>query len=169
MDRMSAAQYRRLMGLEPAQAAPQPPIPPVAKAAGKRAKRQLREHRLQCRVAEYLTKALPPDGPTAWTSIDHANARSEIEGANRKRRGVKAGLQDVWIIHQPEGRGARGRLLRLVLIELKDEDGKASDEQQKWGALTESLGALTYECRSVEEVQRALEDAGVPLAMRVTL
>jgi hypothetical protein len=75
----------------------------------------------------------------------------------RKARGVKAGFPDVLVMHP------LGLNTLVVGIELKAKKGRLSDAQAATCEALWAANARYVECRSLEEVQRCLERAGVPL------
>ena len=112
------------------------------------------EQRLQIQVANFLRLALRP--PTVWTAFP-AGGGGKVRGALLKEMGLKAGWPDVQVLH-PMG------LNTLVIgIELKAKKGRLSKPQVETADALWAANARYVECRSLEEVQRCLERAGVPL------
>lgn len=106
-------------------------------------------------VARVLNIALPAD--CCWYSVEHRNARDAQEGAMRKRRGVRAGIPDVTIIH--------GRVAHF--IELKTRTGSLSPAQVRMRDWLLAAGAMWALCRSVDDVLRQLRDWGIPVSARL--
>jgi hypothetical protein len=125
-------------------------------ARRRKARRASPEHDLQKAVAQYLAVALRP--PTFWSSLDHgAGKMARASAGLRKARGVKAGLPDVLIMSPVDDTGV------LVLgIELKSEKGSLSDEQRTVQAAFRACEANYKVCRSIEEVELALREVGIP-------
>lgn len=117
--------------------------------------RRTPEHDFQKLVIQWLHITLKP--PAFATSIDHAG-NDRLRGALRKSRGVMPGLADVWVF-APGG--------RVTCLELKAMDGRLSDAQLAMAARLGAIGIRTYECRTLEEVQAALDDRGVLLRQRL--
>lgn len=118
------------------------------------------EEVLHIAVAQFLHLALKP--PVWWSSIDHgAGKMSRASAGLRKARGVKAGIPDI-IILWPEGKDLRCHT-RVLGIELKAAKGAASPAQKETEAAWHAAMAGYVVCRSLEEVQSALNWCGFPL------
>lgn len=117
--------------------------------------RDLSEDEIHEAVARVLDIALPAGA--CWFSIEHRNARDAAEGAMRKRRGVRAGIPDITIIH--------GRVVHY--IELKTRTGALSSAQVDMRDRLLAAGALWALCRSVDDVLRQLRDWGIPVSARL--
>jgi hypothetical protein len=114
------------------------------------------EQALQIALAKYLKHALR--APTYWTSVDAGAGKMTAASAGlRKARGVKAGFPDVLVMHP------LGLNTLVVGIELKAKKGRLSDAQAATCEALWAANARYVECRSLEEVQRCLERAGVPM------
>lgn len=112
------------------------------------------EQRLQIQVANFLRLALRP--PTVWTAFP-AGGGGKVRGALLKSMGLRAGWPDIIVLHPYE-------LTTLVVgIELKAKKGRLSKPQIETCEALWAANARYVECRSLEEVQRCLERAGVPL------
>lgn len=103
---------------------------------------------------QWLHIALTP--PAFATSIDHAG-NDRLRGALRKSRGVMAGLADVWVFW-PKG---------VVCLELKAPGGHVSPAQFAMSAKLSACNIWTYTCRTLEDVQGALDNRMVPLRQRL--
>ena len=116
------------------------------------------EQRLQIQVANFLRLALRP--PTVWTAFP-AGGGGKIRGAKLKRMGLKPGWPDLIVLHPYE-------LTTLVVgIELKAKKGRLSEAQAATCEALWAANARYVECRSLEEVDRCLRRAGVPMHARV--
>lgn len=93
-------------------------------------KRKNEEHGFQTALIDLLEIVLPPGAVV--TSIDHANAASAVTGALRKRRGVKKGIPDVWIIWAKPCSGRPTPI--VVVLETKARGGRLEQEQRAWAA-----------------------------------
>ena len=113
------------------------------------------EDQIHVAVAEYLTLALPVE--VWWSSIEHRNARNAREGANRKKRGVKAGVPDLLFCW-------RGN---LYAIELKTRTGSLSPDQITQRSLIRCADARWALCRSLDDVIDKLREWEIPTRMEV--
>lgn len=111
---------------------------------------------------QWLHIALTP--PAFATSIDHAG-NDRLRGALRKSRGVMAGLADVWVFWKREG--WNGGLGGLLCLELKADAGRMSDAQIAMAHRLSACGIVTYECRTLEQVQDALDACNIRLRQRL--
>ncbi len=102
-------------------------------------------------VARYLDVALPPDA--FWWHTPNGGKRGKIEAAQFKAMGVKAGIPDLFILHQG----------KLHAIELKAEKGTVRASQKDAAYKLMLAGCTTHVCRSVAAVEEALRLNGVPL------
>lgn len=112
------------------------------------------EQALQIAVANFLRLALR--APTAWTAFP-AGGGGKIRGALLKVMGLKAGWPDVLVLHP------MGLNTLVVGIELKAKKGRLSEAQIETCEALWAANARYIECRSLEDVQRCLERAGVPM------
>ena len=119
------------------------------------APRQYDEAKLQRAVHRYLGLALPHDA--THFAIPNGLMRSKRAAARAKGEGVKAGVCDLCVIW-------RGH---AYFIELKTPRGQMSMAQRAMRDLLLHCGAAVMVCRSVEEVERALREATVPLRASV--
>jgi hypothetical protein len=113
------------------------------------------EAQLHKAVADYLSAVLQP--PTWWTTIGHGtylgDQRSRaIRGGQMKRRGVKAGVPDICIIHDGIAKW----------IELKAEKGTLSDDQKACHEMLRRAGCWVLVCRSLSDVEATLEAWEIP-------
>lgn len=113
------------------------------------------EQQLQMQVARYLGLALRP--PTLWTAFP-AGGGGRVRGALLKAMGLKPGWPDVIVMH-----GFRTRTTVLLGIELKTTAGRLSPEQKEVAQGFRAAGAHYRVCRSLDDVEWALMDAGLPV------
>jgi hypothetical protein len=98
--------------------------------------------------------------PTVWTAIEHGRKHSGTatqrasEWMRLKRKGVKAGLPDLWFL----------TLGRLLCVELKAGKNDATDAQDAFGAALNAIGHGYIVVRSVEQLGEALDACAIPLA-----
>ncbi len=121
-------------------------------------RRKKEEHDFQTALVDLLELILPPEA--VLTSIDHANAASAVTGALRKRRGVKDGIPDVWIIWARPGSPPTPI---VVTLETKSKNGKVSKAQRAWCGALRMLGCHWAAPRTLEEATTAIAAAGIPL------
>lgn len=112
------------------------------------------EQALQIQVAKYLGLALR--APTYWTAFP-AGGGGRTRGAFLKAMGLKPGWPDVLVLHP------MGLNTLVVGIELKAKKGRLSEAQKGACEALWAANARYIECRSLEDVQRCLERAGVPM------
>jgi len=116
------------------------------------------EQQLQIAVADYLHAVLRP--PTMWTAFP-AGGGGKIRGALLKAMGLKPGWPDILIIHRFDDLAET-----LVLgIELKAGEGRQTPEQREVMESLRATGAVYEVCRSIDEVDWALMDHGIPCAV----
>ena len=112
------------------------------------------EANLQRSVCAYLDRALPP-GYRYWHN--HQNAPTVAAQKRLKGLGVKPGVPDLFVA----GAGDLGT--NFIALELKAPKGQTTTAQEDWLSWIESIGGLSAVCRSIDDVQSALSQAGVPL------
>ena len=117
------------------------------------------EQALQIAVSRYLEVTLRP--PSWWSAIGHGGG-GLVRGAMLKRMGVKKGVPDIIVIHPVASAGSELGAW-LVGIELKAPKGRQSPEQVAVQRAFEQAGGFYYVCRSVDEVEDALRQTGIPL------
>jgi hypothetical protein len=101
-------------------------------------------------VAETLALVLPPEA--VWTAWDFSKA-GRVEGARKKRLGVKPGWPDLGVFW----RGI------IVLLELKRKGGVRNAAQRILHPRLAKAGFPVTLCRSVDDVLSAIRGAGIPL------
>ena len=120
-------------------------------------KRVSPEAELQRAVSAYLDLALGPG--VMWRMVEN-RPRSKIAGALQKARGVRAGTPDIllwWLFDRRYPRHGFGT------IELKSPRGVLSITQRAFLDEFDTVGGRWAVCRSVEDVEAALRDWGLPL------
>jgi len=118
-------------------------------------KRNNEEELLQRSVMQFLTVALPPDA-VAY-AVPNGGLRSPREAARMKGMGVTAGIPDIAIVFRS----------RALFIELKGQRGVQSPAQRAMANKLNYCGADVMLCRSVEDCERSLREACVPLRTSV--
>ena len=114
-------------------------------------KRNYPEHRLSAAVAEYLKYALPPD--CYATSVGHGGG-GKIRGALLQKSGVRPGFPDWLLIYNGHA----------FLIELKAPRGAVSADQQVCHAALRRAGCpAVHIARSLDDVEAALKEWGIPI------
>jgi hypothetical protein len=108
----------------------------------------------QVLFAQQLRKWLDP--ATSFATAIDSIARLPMAGFVRRKRGVRAGCPDNWIVH----RGELG--VKLVCIEMKSPVGRCSRVQREARAALVRVGAEWWECRSAAAAMVALAESGVP-------
>ena len=122
----------------------------------------VKEHNLQEQIAHLLAIEIAPAGQAScwgvlWFSIDHANAAGLP--ALRTRRGIVAGVPDVFVQHNG----------RSHWIELKTAVGRVSASQRDMAAQLITAGSPVAVARDGNDVLRLLDQWGVPRHRRTTL
>lgn len=105
-------------------------------------------------VAHYLAVTLLP--PATWCTIGHGGG-GRARGRKLKTMGVKPGWPDLLIL----------AFQRTFWIELKTAKGRLSPEQRAVHEDLIAAGACVAVCRSIEEVQQALEAWELPIRGRI--
>jgi VRR-NUC domain len=113
------------------------------------------ERNLQRAVHQYLRMALPPDA--VHFSIPNGLMRSKKAGAAAVGEGLLAGVPDLEIVW-------RGR---AFFIELKAPRGVVSAAQRETQRRLIYAGAEVMVCKSVEQVEAGLREAGMRLRGQV--
>jgi hypothetical protein len=106
------------------------------------------EWQQQMKLAALLDKWLPDDA--FWTAFDPV-AGSPTSGLMRKRRGIRPGLPDTWVLH-------RGR---SVTIEMKSRHGRCSPSQRATRLLILAAEGACWEAKSVNAAMVALHRSRV--------
>lgn len=114
-------------------------------------KRQNGEDIFQMACKNWLEKALPDLlWYAVWNESYYPNEKqAKIQGARKKRMGVKSGVCDLMII-MPNGMAAG--------VELKWGNGKPSDSQKAWGEAMQRRGcrhAFVWTGKQLEETLRS--------------
>jgi hypothetical protein len=115
------------------------------------------EDQFHVAVAELLDVCLkPPD--TFYTTFPAGYGKLSKTMAGRLRaKGMKAGMPDVLVFCR------FGHTTTIVIgLELKVRGNSASAAQRTTHALLRAVGVRTYLVRSLNDVTKALHDAGIP-------
>jgi hypothetical protein len=107
------------------------------------------EWREQVALALLLNQWMDP-ADSFWSAFDPV-AGSAMSGLMRKRRGVRRGVPDNWIVYKR----------RLITIEMKSRTGRCSVAQR---AVREALiraGGLWWQCITARSAMWALKRSGV--------
>ena len=108
------------------------------------------EWALQTELAARLGELLPSD--VFWTAVDN-QPWSKVAGIRRKRRGCRAGLPDLLLLHDGATTG----------IELKSRVGRVSRAQRVIAREIAAAGGSWFLCRPVRSALVALHRSGVRL------
>jgi len=125
------------------------------------------EHSLQVAVNRMLQLVLDPER-TWYSALDHAAKLSPRYGADRKKRGVRAGMPDFIVMTERLPLGATSMYPAMFGIELKIKKGKLSPSQIEVRDAWQRVGNPIYVARSLEEVQEILDFCRVPMLRRMT-
>jgi hypothetical protein len=131
--------------------------PPIiwSELVPQRPKRQHLEDDLQRQVCQFLTVALPPDA--TFFSIPNGGKRHPREAARMSGLGLRPGVPDLCVVFRS----------RAFFIELKTKNGVQSQAQRAMANKLNYCGADVMLCRSVEDCERSLLEACVPLRASV--
>jgi hypothetical protein len=121
---------------------------------------QPRERELHADVARFLRLALR--SPTTWTTFPAGGGGLE-RGRMLARLGLRPGWPDILVLHPASRATDDGHGAILVGLELKTESGRQSQAQRAVEAEFAAARASYALCRSIDDVQGALRQAGVPL------
>jgi len=110
---------------------------------------QRQEWTEQTKLAGLLAKYLDP-ACTFWTALENKPI-SRVSGVFQKRRGVRSGLPDVYVLY-------RGK---SIFLELKSRRGVASKAQKQIRLEMQPAGAVWLMTRSARAALMALHLAGV--------
>jgi hypothetical protein len=135
---ISAAEYRRLQGLDPAGSDP----------GAAPASREQSEIELTIEVAEYLRAC---EIEAVWTHVANER-RDRAEAVRSWRMGLLPGVTDL-VFWLPNG--------GTLAIELKTQTGRQSPAQRDFEARLACYGHPYRICRSIAEVYAALREHGV--------
>ena len=83
--------------------------------------------------------------------IPNGGYRNEIEAANLKRQGVKAGVPDLFLPVAKHG-------FHGLFVEMKTKNGKVTENQVKWLRDLSAQGYLAVICRGADEAKKIIED-----------
>lgn len=110
-------------------------------------------------VAQYLSVALKL--PTIWTTIPSGGG-GKVRGAQLKAMGLHKGWPDIIIIAK------RGAESVTIGIELKTDKGRQSTAQKLVQQQFADAGAWLSVCRSAADVEKVIDEWGIPLHARVS-
>lgn len=119
------------------------------------------EQDLQASVVEFLDLAIDAKAGFFFAIRNETGVsgrRGAMLGAIAKKMGVKTGMPDLMVAHQECG--------YPVGIELKTAKGRQTPNQKAVQERFEQIGWKYHVCRSVDDVQNALETEGVPLRVK---
>jgi hypothetical protein len=134
------------------------------------------EHSLQIAVVHMLRLVLDPD-ETWFSSIDHGVGKLGMaEAGLRKKRGVKPGLPDIILMARIPTAMPRSssfvdeiKVSLMFGIELKADKGRLSESQIALHWAWKRMGFEVYVARSLEDVQKILDDHAIPCRRRMNL
>ena len=109
-------------------------------------------------IMQFLWRALPSDC-LAWHTPNQAGTRTIAETKRLKSMGVLPGIPDILIWNAKDS--------RLIGIEVKSPKGVLSKSQKQLFPKLDSLGIPVHVCRSIDEVQAALDIELIELKVRV--
>ncbi len=118
-------------------------------AVQQRRERRRQEWREQMKLSVMLDKYLDP-ACTFWTSLENKPI-SRISGIFQKKRGVKSGIPDVFVLY----------LGRPIFVELKSRAGVATKVQKQVRVELLPAGATWWMARSARAALMALHLSGV--------
>lgn len=102
----------------------------------------------------------PPE--TFWTTFPAGYGRlSKAMSGRLKAKGMKAGMPDILIFYR-RNMVATFTSTHIVGLELKVRGNSTSAAQRTTHALLQAVGVKTYLIRSLNDVIKALHDAGIP-------
>lgn len=111
-------------------------------------------------VADYLRLTLAP--PTIWSTFPSGGG-GRVRGAQLKALGLRKGWPDLIVVHPALHPGYS----LVVGLELKAAKGRLSPEQEAMRGAFAAAGAWYFVCRSLEDVERALREAHVPIHSKI--
>lgn len=125
---------------------PQAPKPPVPT-----------EYELHLQVCKFLNHAM--EGNTFYFHSPLGGYRHASEAGRLKKMGATAGLPDLGIVDS-------GRIIWLELKRAKNST--VSPAQHYCHEQLRRARSPVYVCKSLDDVEAALKDAGIPVKARVT-
>lgn len=109
------------------------------------------EHDLQKAIHSYLKLAVPH--PRCIWAVDHARKATMIQRKRLKDRGCIAGIHDHFVLYDGQ----------LITLEIKVGYNGATEGQELFAKDALAAGASCFLVRSIEDVEAALVQCGVPL------
>lgn len=101
------------------------------------------EHRLQCGCVRWFRMQHDDIGPLLF-AVPNGGRRDKVSGARLKAEGVVAGVSDLILLVARHG-------YHGLLIEMKTQKGRQSQQQRRWQRLAERQGYRYVVIRSIEE------------------
>lgn len=101
------------------------------------------EHRLQCGCVRWYRMQHQDIGPMLF-AVPNGGRRDKVSGARLKAEGVVAGVSDLILLVARHG-------YHGLLIEMKTDKGRQSQQQRHWQKLAEKQGYRYVVIRSIEE------------------
>ena len=124
-----------------------------------RKRRKCPEYIFHCHVADALDKILDPE-LTCWSSIENSNhtggTSGKIKQSKDKRKGVKAGVPDVFILYSGT----------CLWIELKAGYNGTSEPQDLFHKKIRKAGSIVVVVRTIDELMTILEQYEVPTLIK---
>jgi len=116
-------------------------------------------------VADFLDVALAKG--STFTHVASGGYRPGGERGRMHGQGVRRGCPDFVIVARRAVDDFGFRSHVVVFIELKTASGALEAAQETWRDALKAAGAWWFLCRSVEEVEAALRDAGASLKAEI--
>ena len=117
--------------------------PRIAKATKRR--RTTPEYNFHCQVADTLDKILDPQ-LTCWSSVENSNHTGGVSGMIKqnkdKRKGVKAGVPDIFILYNGTS----------LWLELKAGKNGATERQELFHRRIKASGSIVEIVRTMQEL-----------------
>lgn len=108
------------------------------------------EHNIQVACVRWFAYQFPELRGLLF-AVPNGGRRDAVTGAKLKAEGVVAGVSDLILLVPSKGHGA-------LLIEMKTEKGRQTDEQKRWQELVERVGYQYVVCRSFDEFQKVINE-----------
>lgn len=118
---------------------------------------QVRAEEALQRAVVQLLAIYEARGLLAYAHCPNGERRDPVTGGRLKALGVRPGVPDL-LLWMPGGH---------FQIELKTAKGRLSADQGAWIGRMSAFGHRVHVCRTVDEVEAALRDEGVPMVGRL--
>lgn len=127
------------------------------------ARRSNPEDALQLAVIAYLDVALPVGA--VWWATPNGGHRNPVTARRLKSLGVKAGIPDLFVLHQGQliGVELKAPPKRLPSGKLSKAKPQLKASQGNMLPMLAQAGCPTLVCQSLEQVEQGLRALGVPL------